>query len=196
MILKTTEFDHSAKTIHQALSLPENVRSICKERILFCSFANFLQKAELYEDPEDAPKSMTTCSGDLSRTLSMINDQTEYEYTLLSFINTHQMSKMALGYYQFMSDVSNSKENRLKAKLMAMAAEMKLAEEAKAEDMESELKYTPSNLVKRISFVKKSHYNFDTYYNMVNSIKIDDFTDESDDKPDFDIDDLLRTILE
>ena len=196
MKLKEMEFDHSAKTIHQAVSIPEHVRSRCKERIFFCSFANFLQKAELFEDPDDAPKSMTTCSGDLSRTLDMINDQLEYEYTLLSFINTHQLSKMALGYYQFMSDVSNSKENRLKAKLMAMAAEMKLAEEAKAEQMESELQYTPSNLVKRINLVKKSHYNFDTYCNMLNSIKTTEYFDEPSEKPDFDIDDLLRSILE
>ena len=196
MKLKNLEFDHSAKTIHQAVSIPEQVRNRCKERIFFCSFANFLQKAELFEDPDDAPVSMTTCSGDLSRTLDMINDQLEYEYTLLSFINTHQLSKMALGYYQFMSDVSNSKENRLKAKLMAMAAEMKLAEEAKAEQMESELQYTPSNLVKRISLVKKSHYNFDTYCNMLNSIITTEYFDEPGEKPDFDIDDLLKSILE
>lgn len=198
MILKTTEFDHDAKTIHSALNLPYNLIAKCRERILFSSFANFLQRIELFEDPDDAPKNMTTASGDLQRTLGMITDQSEYEYTLFCFVNTHQLSKVALSYYNFMSDLSNSKQDRLKAKLLAMAADIKLKEELK-EDKDDILNegilLSPVNLVKRISLVKQSHYNFDTYCNLISKLDNSKDTDDFSTEPNLDIDDLLKDFL-
>jgi hypothetical protein len=197
MILKNQEFDHEAKTVHKALNLTDGITKKCRERILFSSFANFLQREELYEDPDDAPKNMSTASGDLQRTLGMISDQTEYEYTLFCFVNTHQLSKMALSYYKFMSDISNSKQDRLKAKLLAMAADLKLREELKDEKEigDEQFLLTPANLIKRITLVKQSHYNFDTYCNLISKFDNTKDIEEMSTDPDLDIDDLLKDIL-
>lgn len=197
MILKNNSFNHEEKTLHTAIGVSSEVRTRCKERIFFCAFANHLQIGELFEDSDDAPKNMTTASGDLERTLSMINDQTEYEYTLFSFINTHELAKMAIAYHDFVSDSSNSKSERMKVKMLAMAAEMKVAEQIKQNTLaEDDSIYSPNELLKRMPFVKKSHYNFDTYMNMIKSLKNskdnDDFTSGSD----FDIDSFLKDILE
>lgn len=198
MILKNSQFDHDESTLHTAIGIPSETRVRCKERIFFCAFANHLQIEELFEDPEDAPKNMRTASGDLERTLSIINDQTEYEYTLFSFINTHDLAKMAIAYHSFLTDSSNNKSDRLKVKMLAMAAEMKVAEQIKTNSLaEDHSVYSPNELIKRIPFVKKSHYNFDTYMNMIKSLKNSSGNDDdSISGSDFDIDSFLKDILE
>lgn len=198
MIIKNSEFKHDENTLQAAIGIPAEVRNRCRERIFFCAFANHLQIQELFEDPDDAPKNMTTSSGDLERTLSIINNQEEYEYTLFSFINTHDLAKMAISYHKFITDNSTNKSERIKMKIIAMAAEVKMADELKSKNMDDDEEsiISPNELIKRIPLVKNSHYNFDTYFNMIKSMKNSSKDDDFEAGSDFDIDSFLKDILD
>lgn len=202
MILKNKQFNHESSGLVESLNVPEITIKKCKERIVFCSFSNYLQGKELYNSEEEIPRSMTTASGDLQRVLALINDQEEYEFTLFNFTATHNITKMAIAYHRFMNDLSNSKQDRAKAKLMALAADLKLREEVKSVAEADIDMLSPKALIKRIELVQQSHYDFNTYYNMVNLTKFEEYdtdpsldSDSSEDNPFLDIDGLLNDLF-
>lgn len=196
MILKTQNFDHEAKHLDDALNFPKSTMKKCKERIIFCSFANYLQGKELYNDEQDIPKSMTTGSGDLQRTLSLIDNQSEFEFTLFTFKNTQSIGKMAISYHRFMSNLGNSGKDRAKAKIMALAADVKLREEAANEGVTDIDMFSPRALVKRLDLVKQSHYDFNIYLNMVSTTDFGEYdTEPSLDDESEDIQDMLNDLF-
>jgi hypothetical protein len=73
MILKERDFDHNRDEFHEAMNIPGYIRTKCRERIFFAAFSNALQRAELFEDEDDAPKDMSTVTGDLQRCLKTIH---------------------------------------------------------------------------------------------------------------------------
>ena len=192
MILKNREFNHSKDHFHDAMNIPGYVRTKCRERIFFAAFSNALQRQELFEDEEDAPKEMSTVTGDLQRTLSMITDELEYEYTLLTFYGHQRMAMEAYSRYKYLNSSSQSKEDKIKLSIINLMMDLK----EKQEDEENNSKeddeidnITVNTTIKRISIVKSSLYNFDTYLKLV-SKKLSSRPDS-----DFNVDDFLKDYL-
>lgn len=192
MILKDREFNHSKDHFHEAMNIPSYMRTKCRERIFFTSFSNALQRKELFEDEDDAPKDMSTVTGDLQRCLKMITDPLEYEYTLLTFYGHQRMAMEAYGKYKFLNSNEQSKEDKLKLSIINLIQELKSNDDDDDEDSheEDEIdKITVNTVMKRVSIVKDSHYNFDTYLKMV--------TKKLSSRPDgdFNVDDFLKDIF-
>jgi hypothetical protein len=189
MILKDRVFDHTKSNLHEAMSIPSYMRTKCRERIFFASFCNALQRAELFEDEEDAPSEMTTVTGDLQRCLQLITDPLEYEYTILTFFGHQRMAMEVFGRYKFLQESGNSKEDKLKMSILNLVEQLKNRDEDDDEEDDVD-NLNSSTLLKRISIVKDSHYNFDTYLKMV----IKKLSSRGD--SDFNIDDLLKNVFD
>lgn len=189
MILKDRVFDHTKSNLHEAMSIPSYMRTKCRERIFFASFSNALQRIELFEDEDDAPSEMTTVTGDLQRCLQLITDPLEYEYTILTFFGHQRMAMEVFGRYKFLQGSGNSKEDKLKMSILNLVEQLKSRDED--DDGEDDVdNLNSSTLLKRISIVKDSHYNFDTYLKMV----IKKLSSRGD--SDFNIDDLLKNVFD
>lgn len=194
MILKEREFNHSKDNFHEAMNISGYMRTKCRERIFFTSFSNALQRKELFEDEDDAPKDMSTVTGDLQRCLKMITDPLEYEYTLLTFYGHQRMAMEAYAKYKFLNSNTQSKEDKLKMSIINLIQELKAKhdeeEEGHTTDEEDEIdNITVTNALKRISIVKESHYNFDTYLKILTK-KLSNRPDS-----DFNVDDFLKDIF-
>lgn len=191
MILKNREFDHSKDHFHDAMKIPSYIRTRCRERIFFSAFSNALQKQELFEDEDDAPKEMSTVTGDLQRTLSMITDELEYEYTLLTFYGHQKLAMEAFGRYKYLNSKDKSKEDKLKLSIINLIQELKDRDDEDEEREEDEIdNVTVNTAIKRISIVKDSHYNFETYLKQL-SQKLSSRPDS-----DFNVDDFLKDIFD
>lgn len=193
MILKEREFNHSKDNFHEAMGIPGYMRTKCRERIFFTSFSNALQRKELFEDEDDAPKDMSTVTGDLQRCLKMITDPLEYEYTLLTFYGHQRMAMEAYAKYKFLNSNTQSKEDKLKMSIINLIQELKEKHDEEEEGNSSEEdevdNITVSTALKRITMVKESHYNFDTYLKMLTK-KLSSRPDS-----DFNVDDFLKDIF-
>jgi hypothetical protein len=192
MLLKERDFDHNRDEFHEAMNIPGYIRTKCRERIFFAAFSNALQKAELFEDEDDAPKDMSTVTGDLQRCLRMITDPLEYEYTLLTFYGHQRMAMEAYSKYKYLNSSSQSKEDKIKLSIINLMMDLK----DRQEDEENNTKeddeidnITVNTTIKRISIVKSSLYNFDTYLKLV-SKKLSSRPDG-----DFNVDDFLKDYL-
>lgn len=191
MILKNREFDHSKDHFHDAMKIPSYIRTRCRERIFFSAFSNALQRQELFEDEDDAPKEMSTVTGDLQRTLSMITDELEYEYTLLTFYGHQKLAMEAFGRYKYLNSKDKSKEDKLKLSIINLIQELKDRDDEDDEREEDEIdNVTVNTAIKRISIVKDSHYNFETYLKQL-SQKLSSRPDS-----DFNVDDFLKDIFD
>lgn len=190
MILKDREFNHSKDAFHEAMNIPSYVRTKCRERIFFSSISNALQRIELFEDEDDAPKDMSTVTGDLQRCLKMISDPLEYEYTLLTFYGHQRMAMEAFGKYKFLNSKDQSKEDKLKVSIINLIQELKSNDDDDDDEEEDAIdKLNSSTLTERINIVKQSHYNFDTYLKLV----IKKLSTRGD--SDFNVDDFLKDIF-
>lgn len=191
MILKNREFNHSKEHFHDAMNIPTYVRTRCRERIFFAAFSNALQKQELFEDEDDAPKEMSTVTGDLQRTLSMITDELEYEYTLLTFYGHQKIAMEAFGRYKYLNSKDQSKEDKLKLSIINLIEQLRDKDDEDDEEEKDELDNINVNtVIKRISIVKDSHYNFDVYLKQLTK-KLSSRPDS-----DFNVDDFLKDIFD
>lgn len=190
MILKNREFNHSKDAFHEAMNIPSYVRTKCRERIFFSSISNALQRIELFEDEDDAPKDMSTVTGDLQRCLKMISDPLEYEYTLLTFYGHQRMAMEAFGRYKFLNSKDQSKEDKLKLSIINLIQELKSNDDDDDDEEEDAVdKLNSSTLTERINIVKQSQYNFDTYLKLV----IKKLSTRGD--SDFNVDDFLKDVF-
>jgi len=192
MLLKERDFNHDKDEFHEAMNIPGYIRTKCRERIFFAAFSNALQRAELFEDEDDAPKDMSTVTGDLQRCLKMINDPLEYEYTLLTFYGHQRMAMEAYSKYKYLNSSSQSKEDKIKLSIINLMMDLK----DRQEDEENNTKeddeidnITVNTTIKRISIVKSSLYNFDTYLKLITK-KLSSRSDS-----DFNVDDFLKDYL-
>jgi hypothetical protein len=194
MLLANREFNHETENFHESLGISDEVRVRCRERIFFNTFSNALQRLELFEDDDDAPKELRTVSGDLQRCLRTITDQLEYEYTLMIFNNTQRIAMESFAYYRHMLESHDNREDRIKLKIMELVEEMRGSKDNEEDDEEDPIsRLNKKSMVKRIKLVKQSHYNFDTYLNMLNRWANGNTQDFTEKKPD--IDDLLRNLF-
>ena len=191
MFLKSQTFDHNANDINDSFGIPKKTVFKCKERIFFSVIANAMQ-CEEYENSEiesDPPKEISTKSGVLSHTLNLINSEDEYEYTLLNFFNLHDLAEHAVKQYLVLHSPKLDDEKkdhlRLIMKLQDSVVDHLFEKKSKSKDPYS-VSVTPSLLMKRCDLVKKSNYNWNTYYNMVMS---------NVDKSTNDVDDMLNSLF-
>lgn len=190
MILKDREFNHNKDSFHEAMNIPSYIRTKCRERIFFASFSNGLQRIELFEDVDDAPKDMSTVTGDLQRCLKMITDPLEYEYTLLTFYGHQKMAQEIFGRYKFLQESGNSKEDKLKMSILNLLEQLRNRDEDDEEEDDDIDNLNSATLLKRIPIVKESLYNFETYLKLVTK-KLSSRPDS-----DFNIDDFLKDIFD
>lgn len=195
MILQNHKFDHQQETIYQALNVSRETMITCRERIFFCHFANSLQSIELFPSRDEAPKQLTTVSGDLERVLSMTHDPLEYEITLLQFNMYQKMAGSAFAQWQMENDKDS--EHAMKIQLLRLLHKLKEAsDKGKEKDGEDDIqdevdgKLTEENVVERIELVKKSKYNFSRYMQLV-GFPIQGTNDSS-----FDVDGLLNGLFD
>lgn len=174
MILQGKNYDHSQEGFHSALGVDKNTVILCRERILFCHFANTLQSLELFGDRDDAPRELTTVTGDLQRTLKMITDPLEYELTLLHFMSFHRLAQEAIGMWKFNNDPENSTEDKLKLELLKLVSRLKDMHEKDKDnddvddtDMKINNDINLDSVMKRIDLVKKSNHNFSRYMELL-----------------------------
>ena len=105
MELTKLTVDHSIKNIQKALGVPHSVVISSREKIFFTTIANALFVDEMYEKSSDAPKSLTTVTGDLQKCITMIENELEYEVMLLMFVHYHEAAIAAIRHYNtFESD--------------------------------------------------------------------------------------------
>jgi hypothetical protein len=192
MLLKERDFNHDKDEFHEAMNIPGYIRTKCRERIFFAAFSNALQRAELFEDEDDAPKDMSTVTGDLQRCLKMINDPLEYEYTLLTFYGHQRMAMEAYSRYKYLNSSSQSKEDKIKLSIINLMMDLKEKQEDEENNSKEEDEIdniTVNTTIKRISIVKSSLYNFDTYLKLI--------TKKLSSRPDgdFNVDDFLKDYL-
>lgn len=194
MLLATKKLNHETGNFHESLGISDEMQLKCRERIFFNTFSNALQRIELFEDDNDAPKELRTVSGDLQRCLSNITDQLEYEYSLIIFTGAQRMAMESFAYYRHMLENHDSREDRIKLKIMQLVEEMRGNKDEDEDNEEEPIdRLDKKTMIKRIKFVKQSHYNFDTYLNMLKKWANGNTQDFTEKKPD--IDDLLRNIF-
>jgi hypothetical protein len=187
MILKSKQFNHAEESFHSAMNIDKHTVIMCRERIFFTHFANTLQSLELFSDRDDAPKEMTTVTGDLQRTLNMISDPVEYELTLLHFMAYHRMATAAFGMWRFQNDPENSKEDKLKLELLKLVTRLKdIKDQEEEEDNPEDI--NPETVSQRIDLVKKSNFDFNKYMDLVGHPV------RSSNHPD--VDDILRGLFD
>jgi hypothetical protein len=188
MLLKDREFNHNIGLFHEAMGVPNHIRTKCRERVFFSSFSNALQRVELFEDEDDAPKEMSTVTGDLQRCLKMITDPLEYEYTLLTFQSNQSIAMEAYAKYKYLNSSRQSKEDKIKLSILNLMQDLNNNDD-NDDDQDEIDNITVNTTIKRISIVKSSHYNFDTYLSLL--------TKKLGSRPndDFNIDDFLKDYI-
>ena len=197
MLFKQQGFNHDEEIFHRALNVSDEVKTVVREKIFFSSFSNALQAMDLFEDISDAPRSLSTVTGDLEKCLQMIDSQQEYEYALLSFTMYQRLTKSILAEYRMKnSSDSEDREAMLKHTIIEAIMELKRQKEKEEsedeDDIDSEEETGPfavnhSRMMTRLKYVKKSNYNFAKYMTMMQGNK--------DTKSDFDIEGLLGNIF-
>jgi hypothetical protein len=197
MLFKQRGFNHDHEIFHKALNITDEIKTVVREKIFFSSFSNALQAMDLFENIDDAPRSLSTVTGDLEKCLMMIETQEEYEYALLSFTMYQRLTKPILAEYRMKNSTdSEDREAMLKHTIIEAIMELKRQkdreESGDEDDVDNEEETGPfavnhSRMMTRLKYVKKSNYNFAKYMNMMQGNK--------DTKSDFDIEGLLGNIL-
>lgn len=185
MILKSQKFDHLSKEINRAINVSDDTMLLCRERIFFAHFSNSLQAIELFENIEDAPKQLTTVTGDLEKTLTMVSEELEYEYTLLYFLNYHEMAQKAFSFYQIEHDGETSHETKMKLEILKLLSSFKAEQAQEEEKTKNKTILDHGSMIKRINAVKKANHNFYKYLDLM-SFKI---------KTHDQVDDIIRDIF-
>lgn len=196
MLFKQRGFNHDEQIFHRALNISDDIKNIVREKIFFSSFSNALQAMDLFEDIDDAPRALSTVTGDLEKCLQMTDSQEEYEYALLSFTMYQRLTKPILAEYR-MKNSTDPEDREAMLKHRIIEAIMELKRGAHKEESEEDEEYpdeekgpfavNQTRMMTRIKYVKKSNYNFKKYMNMMTGV--------NDSKSDFDIEGLLGNIM-
>jgi hypothetical protein len=184
MTIQPIEFDHNQEDIANAIGLTEEQTQLCQERIFFSSFSNYLRTTTLFDSRDEAPKDITTFSGDLQHCLSLIQNPLEYQYTLLIFMTLQRQALKMAALHSLMDESKADEEDVPKIKLIKSFLQI----EAQFKKKENDSLNGIASVLKRIDFVEKSNYNFDTYLNLLNGKAV------KGDIAKFDVEDLLKDL--
>ncbi len=159
MVQSTFTFQHEAPKVAQALGVNSNTEDKCLEIIMFSAISNHLISKELFDCRDDAPRKLTTMSGDLETALGLVSNDQEKEYVLFMFRILHDAVTASIAKNEVLNEMSGV--DRKKAELVLQMLEIKIEEKASENDVNSFL--TPSAVMNRIKMVEKSRYNFEKY---------------------------------
>lgn len=176
MVFKHTTFNHDAENFFEALNLDDEMMNLCKERVFFTTFTNALNVSEWFDSVDDAPSNIKTVTGDFEKCLNLIEDQKEYEYTLMIFHKTHDLAIQCFKRYSLHELAKNDKKEAGKkvamVKLLDLLTELKMHNEEDEGIKEGILNgFTPKGLMKRIEYTKNCQGSFQVYLNMVDRYK-------------------------
>ena len=161
--------NHEAENIHKALNIPENIVKACREKVFFTTIANALFVDEMYSESNDAPRSLTTITGDLHKCLQMSDNQLEYEVILLEFLRHHDLALSAYRHYSMLHDNGDPEITKKLIKIQKLM-ELKEIMTSDEEEEKDSNDVTPNTMIKRVKFVKKSNYNFAKYMDLLNEM--------------------------
>jgi hypothetical protein len=137
MLFKQRGFNHDEEIFHRALSISDDVKNVVREKIFFSSFCNGLQAMDLFEDINDAPRALSTVTGDLEKCLQLTDGHEEYEYALLCFTMYQRLTKPILAEYK-MKNSTNPEDREAMLKHRIIEAIMELKREADKSDDDSD----------------------------------------------------------
>lgn len=171
MLLKQKTFNHTSSNFREGLNIPSHIMSSAIEKIIFSTAVNAIAADEMYESRDAAPQELTTVTGDLQKTLSLVNEGLEYEVALLLFRHYHELTQTAVKHYMSMHGKEANQES---AELVKKITKLLMVKEVLEDDENDDpTNITFKKMLKRISFVKKSNYNFDRYIKYVSDYNSD-----------------------
>jgi hypothetical protein len=184
MTIQPIEFDHTQDEIAKAIGLSAEQTQLCQERIFFSSFSNYLRTHNLFDSREEAPKDLTTFSGDLEQCLKLIQNPLEYQYTLLIFMTLQRQALKMVALHSLMDESKADEEDLPKIKLIKSFLNIEASFKKKEADILTDF----AGVMRRIDFVERSNYNFTAYLNLLNGNSVKGNIAE------FDVEDLLKNL--
>lgn len=184
-MVKYTDMNHDAEEIFQVFNLTEEEGHRVKYAIAFESFKGCMMTDELYPEPEDAPRTLTTKSGCLERCYQHIDTVAQKELLLFCFLEYHE--KWIDRYRTF---------SRIPKKLAEIEEEFRSKDDDEMSEFEKEAKIMIIKLMQAkaknetrgvqhvIDCIRKAKYDFAKFVELYDS-------DEKDD----DIEDLINKAL-
>lgn len=184
MTIQPIEFDHTQDEIAKSIGLSNEQTELCQERIFFTSFSNYLRTTNLFDSREEAPKDLTTFSGDLEQCLKMIQNPLEYQYTLLIFMTLQRQALKMVALHSILDESNASEEDLPKIKLIKSFINIEASFKKKEEDILTEF----ASVIKRLDLVEKSNYNFNSYISLLKGNSVKNNISE------FDVESLLKNL--
>jgi hypothetical protein len=160
----TFKFDHESVKIYDAFGMSKEFDKKCREIIHFSAISNHLMAEELFDDRADAPRSLTTLTGDLEKAISLCENQQEVYYVLFNFSQFHDIAIDSIAKHKMMTELTGIQKEKLDVMMKMM--EIKLKEEAKEQSMGM---ISPMDMFNKIELVKQSKYNFEKYLGLISS---------------------------
>lgn len=177
MFFKNKQILHDQKTFEMGLNISDNLRMIAREKVIYSCFTNYLESKKLYDltqDRDNVPLSLTTSTGDFQKTISLIDNQEEYEYTLITFEKTHGLVKEVLGQYLGSQALNNIGTGNLGGYVEKILLEKESELEKRIMDKNVPLREKlmttsvyPSKIFKRFDFFKDKILTFEEYIELV-----------------------------
>ena len=155
-------FQHNADKINTALGISNELEKKCSEIIYFSAMSNHYISEELFDNRADAPRSLTTMTGDLEKALSLCSNGIERSYLLFIFNHRHDLAIDALAKHKILNEMTGL--DRKRAELTMKMMELKIEE--KAEELCGDC-VLPSEMFKKMEIVQKSRYSFEKYLNLI-----------------------------
>lgn len=171
MFLKTTKFNHEADSFNVALGISEETMTIVREMVFFSTIANKYQRDELYGE-EDYPPGMDKVSGDLQRCVGLIKTEEQYTQLLLNFRSYQNIAIQTVAIREVMDGkIENDDDPEFSKKVKTLKMVEQIISKLKDEE---EVKHdindiNKDTMFKRIDLVRKSEYNFDIYWSLLNA---------------------------
>lgn len=158
------KFSHDEETIQGALGLSETTDKKCTEIVFFSTLSNYFMARELFDNIDEAPRSLVTKTGDLEKCINLCSTEQEKDYILLMFNQLHQMAIESLAKHEMLEKIQGEEKRKLQLMMELMEIKIKeAADEKKADHI------LPTEMFKRIKIVKESRYNFEKYLKLVDN---------------------------
>jgi len=161
--METFQFNHDNETIIKALGVTEELDLKCREIIFFSMISNHFMARELFDDAADAPRALTTITGDLEKCIKLCSNTIESSYVLLTFKDFHRMGLDAIAKYTIFTESKDERKKEIE--LMLKILELDIMKQASKHDSDCMI---PTDIFKKIDLVKKSRYSFDKYLQLCN----------------------------
>ena len=182
-MINHTPLNHDGESLGDVFTMSKDEYNRVKYAIAFETFKGCLMIDELYPDPDDAPRTLTTKSGCLEACYKHVDTEAQKELLLFIFLEHHERwldkYKMHTRLDDALLDIEKELENRddEESEFKLMMLKM-LSTKNKREN----------KAIKRvIDVIKKSKYNFDTFITLYES--------NDDGKINTDIDDMINSAL-